>query len=428
MQYLILLGIIDIENCKEEMISDEKINIKRIETKILNGRKINVKVLLEVETKIYSSNCIDIVSHINNLDDIQTLTNNKTINCLVGFGNTKAYAKDTINLDNTDDVSEIMKVAIKIINRDIKLSYNKVLTKADAEVVILYLTEDNKIKNVVTQVPVMGFVDIENVGDDNICDVNYNIGNLIIKPNSGDNHSIYMEAEINISCFAYETKGIDIIEDLYSISSNLSFTQKEIVVMSDKQNIKDTCLIKEEVVIPEIGNNKLYNVETIPKILNINIRNGKIIYEGELNLEFLYEVNNSIDSANTQIPFTFEINSDYINERCKIYTNIDVKKDDFVLNGGNIEANIELEFNVNTSKGEKLNIIDEISLEENHSSDLYSMVIYFVKSGDTLWKIAKSFRTTMEDIVSVNEIEDINKVYPGTQLYIPKFVKKTVVK
>ena len=50
----------------------------------------------------------------------------------------------------------------------------------------------------------------------------------------------------------------------------------------------------------------------------------------------------------------------------------------------------------------------------------------YVDYGDTLWKIAKKFRSTIEDIARVNGIEDPNKIYPGEQLYIPKFVKKAV--
>ena len=77
-----------------------------------------------------------------------------------------------------------MKTNINIINRDIKLSYNKVLAKADVNFSILYLTEDNRIKNINTSIPVMGFVDIENISDRSVCDVDYEICNLIIKPNT----------------------------------------------------------------------------------------------------------------------------------------------------------------------------------------------------------------------------------------------------
>ena len=279
---------------------------------MLNGRKINVKAILEVETRVYSNDNVEIISNLNNMGDIQMLNNSKIINSLVGEGSTRVYAKDTISIDETDDLAEIMKTEIRILDKDIKLSYNKVLAKADAEISIMYLTEDNRIRNTTARIPIMGFVDIENINDNNICDIDYNMKNLIIKPNNGDNHSIYVEAEIEIMCFAYEVKNIK--EDLYSISSNLSFTQKEITTMADKQNIKDNCDLREQISIPEIGNNQLYNVRTNPNILSVNIRNGKIIYEGELNLEFLYSSTNSMSSRTAQIPFNFEITSDNIND------------------------------------------------------------------------------------------------------------------
>ena len=54
------------------------------------------------------------------------------------------------------------------------------------------------------------------------------------------------------------------------------------------------------------------------------------------------------------------------------------------------------------------------------------MVIYFVKPGDTLWKIAKMFKSTVEDIAKINEIEDVNKISVGQQLYIPRFCKNKI--
>lgn len=408
------------------MTVDEKVNIKKIETKILNGRKINIKVILEVETKVYSNDNLQIVCGVNNIEDIQMLNTQKNVNSLIGEGTTKVYAKDTISIDNTDELAEIMRVDVKILDKDIKLSYNKVLAKADAEISVLYLTEDNRIKNMNSRIPIMGFVDIENISDNNECDVDYKIKNIIIKPNNGDENSIYVEIEIEITCFAYETRSINLIEDIYSISRDLNYTQKEIITMVGKRNIKDICDINQQVIIPEIDNKQLYNVKTKPNIQNVTIRNGKVIYEGEINLEFLYEMNNGVNSTNTQIPFNFEMNSEDINENCNIDTNIDIKRDDFVVNAGTINTSLELEFNISISNSEKLNIIDEINIEENRDNSIYSMVIYFVRPGDTLWKIAKKFRSTMEDIAKVNGIEDKNKIYPGQQLYIPKFVKREV--
>lgn len=418
--------VIDIENCMSQMTANVCVKVKKFESRVLNGRKINIKAILEIKTKVYSNDNIDIISNVNNLDDIQVLNNKKSVNSLIGSGTTRVYAKDTISIDTADELAEIMKTNVRIVDKDIKLSYNKVLVKADADVSIIYLTEDNRIRNVNTRIPIMGFVDIENISDNSICDVDYQIKNLIIKPNNADMHSIYIEIEVEISCCAYETKDINLIEDLYSISSDLDFTQKEINTMSGKQNLREICDIKEQINIPEIDNNRLYNVQTVTNILNTTVKNGKIIYEGEVKLELLYEMNNSVNSRDIEIPFNFEIISEEINEDCMINTEIDVRRDDFIVNNGNIDVDIELEFSVSASRNGKLNIINEISLQETRDNNIYSMVIYFVKSGDTLWKIAKKFRSTIQDIARVNGIEDENKIFVGQQLYIPKFVKKNV--
>jgi len=417
--------MLDVNGCMSGMTMGVKVNIKNIECRVLNGRKINVKAVLNVGSRVYSNDNIEIISNVNNLDDVQILNNDRMINTLIGEGNTRVYAKDTISVDAVDEIAEVMKATIRIVNKDIKLSYNKVLAKADAEVLIMYLTEDNRIKNMNTTIPVMGFIDIENISDEAICDVDYQIKNLIIKPNNADMHSIYIEAEIEITCFAYETRNINLIEDLYSISANLSFTQKEIRTMSGKQKMREMCNINEQINIPELEGNRLYNVRTVPNILNTTIKNGKIIYEGEMDIEFLFEMSAGINSRNISVPFNFEILAEGIDENCLVDTDVAVKRDDFIVNN-NIDMNIELEFNVSVSRNEKLNIINEISLEENRDNNIYSMVIYFVKPGDTLWKIAKKFRSTVEDIVRVNRIEDADKIYPGQQLYIPKFVRKAI--
>ena len=65
-------------------------------------------------------------------------------------------------------------------------------------------------------------------------------------------------------------------------------------------------------------------------------------------------------------------------------------------------------------------------MEENKTEEIkkdcaYSMIIYFAKPGDTLWKIAKRFNSTVEDIARVNGIEDVNNLQVGRQLFIPRY-------
>ena len=40
-----------------------------------------------------------------------------------------------------------------------------------------------------------------------------------------------------------------------------------------------------------------------------------------------------------------------------------------------------------------------------------------------MWKIAKQFGSTVDDIARANGIEDENMIFPGQKLFIPKYVK-----
>ena len=60
-------------------------------------------------------------------------------------------------------------------------------------------------------------------------------------------------------------------------------------------------------------------------------------------------------------------------------------------------------------------------IDENKNIYKYSMVIYFVKPGDSLWKIAKKFGSTVSAIAEVNNIEQVDNISVGQQLFIPRY-------
>lgn len=417
---------INLPNCTSDMLVNSDINIKSIECKVLNGRKINIKVGLEVRLKVYANENIDIVNGINNNSNIQTLEENLRVNSLVGSGNTKVYVKDTIPVDNTDNLAEILKANINLVDRDIKISYNKILAKAEAEIRIMYLTEENTINTVINKIPVVGFIDIQNVNEENMCDTNYEIKNMIIKPNNIEEHSIYIELEVEVSTMVYEEKKINLIQDLYSPSEEVTFNKRKVRTMSNKNNIQKTCQIREKVNIPEIENKTLLDVDIKPIINKESKMESRIIYEGELELNFIFTANTIIDinSIKVKVPFQFNVNDIENCDQMDIGTNMEIVSQDFIIGlGGEVSCNVDIAFNLSMSRNVNLNIIEGLNTEENRDLEDYSLILYIVKEGDTLWEIAKRFRSTIDDIVRTNGIENPDKIDVGQKLFIPKYTK-----
>lgn len=123
---------IEMKELKSSMQLECTTDLTELECKIINGRKISLKANIQMNLTAYSNENVEYVDNIENKKDMQLLNEKININSLIGNGSTKVYAKDTVSIDNVDNLSEIMKVEIRLENKENKVSYNKILTKADS--------------------------------------------------------------------------------------------------------------------------------------------------------------------------------------------------------------------------------------------------------------------------------------------------------
>lgn len=63
-------------------------------------------------------------------------------------------------------------------------------------------------------------------------------------------------------------------------------------------------------------------------------------------------------------------------------------------------------------------LVIRISVEDNRSNEEY--MNYTVQSGDTLWKLAQTYDTTIEEIMEINNIQSAGSLYIGQSLVLPK--------
>ena len=416
---------ISIPGAKEGMILVTKCEIKDMECKVINGRKISLKAGLEFCISLYSNEETEIVNSVQNLPGIQTLNKDFEVNSLKGYGKTNIYAKDTLEVDSNNKVLEILNVNVDICNKDFKFSYNKVLTKAEAKLKILYITEEGKIKSIEGTLPIVGFIDIQNISEDNICDIYYEIRNILVRSNSSEEHSIYIELEVEASCMAYEKKNISLIQDLYMPTANLEYTQKNVGLCCNKSENVNEFTIKDKVNIPNLEEKDLVDVETNINIANIKVTDDKIIYSGNLEINFIYFSGNSLNSRNAKIPFEVETANPQNDSNINVENDLLLKNLKYKFeNNGDVSIEGTMEINTKTSKSTNMNIIDNIQISDKDNTlndDYDSLILYIVQTGDSLWKIAKKFNSTIDDIARMNGIEDTNKLDMGQKLYIPKF-------
>ncbi len=411
-----------IENAMSDMNDNIQVLLGPIECKVINERKINLKANLNFEITILANSEVEFVNNVD-LKDIQKLENTIPVNSVLGVGQTKTVAKETVNIDANDNLAEILKVSATIGNKSIKVSYNKILTKADIKLKVMYSTEDGRINTVHAKFPIMGFIDMQDINENNPCEYEFEIKNIIIKPNSMAEHSIYVEIEVGINATAYKMQDVNVIQDLYSPSTSLKFEQNNIKMVQNKA-VYDALLNINQKELLNIGDEKVYDVDTQVVTNSVRVNDNEVLVSGNINLLFVCSSNGmtGIQTKTLDIPFENKMVCTGLNNKANAKIKTDIILEDFnIMPGGEVNIRLDIGFMAYTSNDVDLRLINNIEEVENEYVDDYNMVIYQVVPNDTLWKIAKRFGSTVQSIMDTNELKS-DKLMPGEQLFIEKYM------
>lgn len=414
--------VFNIDEATCDMNESGEIVLQNIECKIVNERKISLRANIDFEIKLLANSNIE---YVNNIDirDVQKLENTIQVNQLLSTGFTKTITKETVNIDQSDNLAEILKVNTDICNKSIKVSYNKILTKADIKLKIMYLTEDNRIRVINNKFPIMGFVDMPDIKEDNNCDYDFEIKNMVIKPNNAQEHSIYIEIETGINVAAYERREINVIQDLYSPSTALRFEQREVRVIQNKQSFTGSLNINQKELL-DIGDEKVYDADCAVLPNEIKVSNNEVYVGGNVSVTFIHSVNSmtGMQTKTVEIPFETRLKCLGVDNNSNVEVASSIASEDFnIMPGGEINININADFTVKSSNDTNIHLISNVDEQENEENFDYNMVIYTAKAGDSLWNIAKEFRSTMKSIMETNDLKD-QSIMPGTKLFIEKYM------
>ncbi len=412
--------IIVLGNVKSEMNENTSVSLNQINCKIINERKVSIKAELGFNVQVFTSSSIENINDVK-IDDLQKLEKKFNINTIVGIGSTKANISEKINCDSK--IQDILSVTANVNSIDSKISVNKVLEKANFDIKIMYLSNDNKINIVKRTFPIMGFIDMNNVKNENVCLPHFEINNLLVKPNGTEDLSISLDADINISLIVYENKEISIIQDMYSPSKNLKFTRKLLSTTGSLVSQAGTYNFQHREAL-NIGENNVCNIE--PRLANIqtSISGNIVTIVADANFDILSTDKSGILSLNKiTVPINYKLsisNQEAISANSSISVNYNIINENFNITPANeLDLRMDVNFILSINSNVSLNIVNSVSEESAPQIPPYNIVIYYTKGNETLWEIAKKYKSTPANIMKMSNLKS-NQLTPGMQLFITR--------
>ncbi|MDF2523237.1 MAG: peptidoglycan-binding protein LysM [Clostridiales bacterium] len=426
---------IDVQNARQGMKCLTNCEIEHIECDILNGRKIGVKAILAVSGKVYTVIEQEITRDLGGLDDIQVLRDKTEMNAYIGDVNIGCTVKENMEVPaGKPTIREILRNDVKISGKDFKVGENRIIAKGEINVATLYIGDDEEgsIQFMEHEIPFTQFIDLDGVDESSICDVDLRISGVQFdagEDNDGELRLLNGEFALNMFASAYEKRSIEVIEDAYSPFVNVIlekeiFRSEEVAAENHGQvAIKDNLYVEENQ--PEIT--ELFNVISKPSLSECKVMDDKVIVEGVVKNSLLYLANDNeqpIYCNQQDIPFKQAVDVKGLKADMGCEVSLEIDHCNYsMLTGREVEIRLVVMVSVKAFANISIPLIARVSesaIENKKFASRPSITIYFAQPGDTLWKIAKKYYITIDDIQNANNLTERDSILTGQQIIIPR--------
>ena len=426
---------LDVPNARHGMKCRVRCDVEHIDFNILNGRKINTKTIMRLSGKVINNVEQDIVNDLQGVEDIQILKESVNVNCFVGESESEFTVRESLEVPaGKPAIRDILRNDIRITGKDFKIADNRIVIKGDLNVSTLYLGDDEtqSIQFMEHEFPFTHFVGLDGMSENDRCDICCHIADAKFEPqedSDGELRILNAEILLNISVAGFTSRNIYIIADAYNPRANLVLEKEPFLFEDMAAECKSQITLKDTIVIPE-GNPdiaEVFNVISKPTLSDYKIIDDKLILEGEVDNNILYLADNSeqpVSGHRQEVLFKQEIDIRGIKPGMSCDIDLGIEHCNYSMLSSN-EVEIRLVVGVNARIFRRYTLplivkVNEFPLDDKKLLAQPSITIYFAQPGDTLWKVAKKYYTTMAEIQRVNNISSSDALSVGQQIIIPK--------
>ena len=417
--------VLNVDKLKNNMNVSVDSKCKNVIYSLPNERKISIKSEIVFNIMVKENVVIDIINSFDEESNIECKMKNKMFNNIIqNKSNIIASKEDVMLPKEAEDFIEILKLDTNIVNTEYKESYNKIMVKGDIDVNLIYLADNpnENIKKINFTIPFSAMIEVDNINDRSKFDIKYKMRDFNIKLNEDIISTKTMNAQyqIDVDVTMYEEENLEYVEDFYSQIKDLEYEENVVEAISKNVQFVNNIEIKENLsnILPM--NNVILNYSLDTSNINANINNGVVELDGNAKISLLLQdiSNMEVENKVIDILVSEKINLDNMDKSVKGYADIENEKLYITQNGTDLEIKIVFDINTVIENIVKMNIISKIEDKELNLQDIDSINIYVVKPGDSIWKIAKKYKTSIDKIVKSNDISNPDEINVGQKLLI----------
>lgn len=422
-------SFIDIAGAEHSMMCDIECNLEHINANIINERKIKIEGKLKTKYKVYKEEKIDFIKDLEGIEDLQIKKKlesvEKNITNRVCFMN--GQKKINVGMDKPQ-IGKIIKCGYMVHKQEIKLGEDKIQASCLVKINVMYRAYDSKeIICLEEDLYIISEEEAIGVNADMNCSGYFEVkdhSERISQNDLGESRVVDVELSIDANVKVSKVEFIETIEDLYSLASNVNPLRGICKVNMGIDEASNEVIVKGYIDLNKDLDKITDIVDCMGHIVDMEsyFENHRVVIKGNIEVGVIYktiEEEKFLGKINGKIPF--EVSLDMSEAESGMVFDVKANIEELT---GNIEANTIavkalMYFHAKCSDVFEKEYIEDIEQIDGITDKNASVIIYTVQKGDTLWNLAKKYKTTIDDLVKLNDIEDEDKIYTGDKLMIP---------
>lgn len=407
--------------------------IEHVECAAVNSRKLNLKCFGRFLCKVRKERTFKAVSDLCGEDSVQLLKEDYDLKRFLGSVQESFTVSQELEVPaGNPHVFEILRTDVKIGGVKAEASGGKVIVKGEITVTNLYSTEDDeeeRVQHMEHEIPFTQYLELQEIEDDSAINVSTRLQDYkcsVEEDINGELRLLNADVEILVEVDGAEESKIELVSDAYSPAKDIRIVKENVRLEGSGGKGSAKIPVREAVTIGSglPGVSRVYYVIARPVLSDCAVSDDKLKMEGLVECSVIYRPDGDempIYSCNYEIPFRTEMDTEGSRAGDDYDAGISIDHCGYsILSVDELEIRVTINAEAETSRIYEVPVISTV--EERELVQEYekpSMLLYFARGGDTLWSIAKKYRTTVSEILNSNDMEEDGELVSGQQILIP---------